>query len=330
MDVGRAKKHRGFAETAATPLIAGGLTLIALDLARRIFRHTQLFCPSRDPEKSWNPEDYGIDKRSVDEHWFETDDGELLHGWYCRSENPVASGVLCHGNTGNLTTIATIVPHLQDSGINVLLFDYRGFGKSTGTPSFAGVVADAVTAGRFHDRIRPKSLPSILYGYSLGGAIAAQAIRHHPFDGLILQSTFTNLPELARATWPRLPLHLVAGSVFDTRSVLKHLNVPLLLIHGSADEAVPCWMAHSLYDSCASPKRLYIVNGGLHKDCYQRDPDKLIWAVNQFAIELPIRPHKLDAPAPSAVDQWIDAAFRYVRRQLRRNDNHHNLTLSHP
>jgi fermentation-respiration switch protein FrsA (DUF1100 family) len=318
MLVRRANKYRSFAETAATPLLAGGITFLALDLARRIFRHTQLFCPSHVPEKSWNPEDYGIARRSMEELWFETDDGEMLHGWYCRSDKPIASGVLCHGNTGNLTTIAAIIPHLQDSGINVLLFDYRGFGKSTGTPSFGGVVADTVAAARFHDRIRPRHLPSILYGYSLGGAIAAQAIRHHPFDGLILQSTFTNLPDMAKATWPRLPLHLVAGSVFDTKTVLRHLNVPLLIIHGSADESVPCWMAHTLYDSCASQKGIYLVDGGMHKDCYLRDPDKLIWVINQFAAGLPVRDHHLDTPAPSAVDQWIDAAFRYVRRHLRR------------
>ncbi|HEY4641184.1 MAG TPA: alpha/beta fold hydrolase [Thermoanaerobaculia bacterium] len=316
--VRRAKQHRSFAETATTPLIAGGLAVLALDVARRVFRHTQLFCPSHEPEKSWNPADYGIKRESVDELWFETDDGEMLHGWYCKADHPIASGVLCHGNTGNLTTIATIIPPLQDSGINVLIFDYRGFGKSTGSPSFAGVVGDAITAGRFHDTIRPKHLPSILYGYSLGGAIAAQAIRHHPFDGLILQSTFTNLPDMAKATWPRLPLHLVAGSVFDTKNVLKHLNVPLLVIHGSADESVPCWMAHQLYDACQSNKKLFIVDGGLHKDCFVRDPDNLVWAINQFASQLPPRPQQLEFDPPSAVDHWIDAAFRYVRRHLRR------------
>ena len=94
MQVRRAKKYRGFAEAAATPLIAGGLTFLALDLARRIFRHTQLFCPSREPDKSWNPADYGINRELVDELWFETDDGEMLHGWYCRAEKPIASAVL--------------------------------------------------------------------------------------------------------------------------------------------------------------------------------------------------------------------------------------------
>ena len=101
--------------------------------------------------------------------------------------------------------------------------------------------------------------------------------------------------------------------------MLGHLNVPLMIIHGSADESVPCWMAHTLYDSCASNKRIYIVEGALHKTCFATDPDKLVWAINQFASELPVRARDAVIEEPhSAVDQWIDAAFRYVRRQLRR------------
>jgi len=100
--------------------------------------------------------------------------------------------------------------------------------------------------------------------------------------------------------------------------VLKHLNVPLMIIHGGADESVPCWMAHALYDACASQKRIYIVDGALHKTCYASDSDRLIWAVNQFAADLPVRPRALHHEQPSPVDEWVDAAFRYVRRQLRR------------
>jgi alpha-beta hydrolase superfamily lysophospholipase len=306
-------------ESAATPLLAGALAVAAVDIARRLFRHTQLFCPKREPEISWNPADYGIPRDRVDEVWFETNDGELLHGWYCRAERPVASGVFCHGNTGNLTTTAPIIPHLLDAGFSVLMFDYRGFGRSSGRPSFSGVVADGVCAARFHERIRPKQLPSILYGYSLGGAIAAQVIRHHPFDALILQSTFTNLPDITRATWPRLPLHLFAGNLFDTKGVLPHLKVPLMIIHGSSDEVVPAWMAQALYDACPSMKRIYMVEGALHKTCYDVDSDRLIWAVNQFIADLPHAHYEpLGEEKPGAVDQWIDAAFRYVRRQLRR------------
>src|SRR6185436_10712826 len=193
----RRRRRNSLADLVAVPLLIGG-ALAGAEIGRRIFRRTQLFCPSREPLISWDPTDYGIRPGAVEERWFESPDGETLHGWYCRAEHPKASAVFCHGNTGNLTTSADVIPHLLNAGFNVLFFDYRGFGKSSGRASFGGVVSDGITASRFHEEIRPKDLPSILYGYSLGGAVAAQVIRRHPFDALILQSTFTNLRDLAR------------------------------------------------------------------------------------------------------------------------------------
>jgi alpha-beta hydrolase superfamily lysophospholipase len=238
------------------------------------------------PAISWDPADYGIPAGAVEEHWIETSDGEMLHAWYCRSEKPVASGVFCHGNTGNLTTSADCIPHLLNAGFNVLFFDYRGFGRSTGIASLGGVVSDGITAARFHDKIRPKDLPSVLYGYSLGGAVAAQVIRRHRFDGLILQSTFTSLTAITRALYRRLPMHWLAGNFFDTLAVIRTLSVPLLILHGDADETIPHSMARELHDACAARKQLHIVPGGMHKDLYIRDGDALVWAVNQFATEI--------------------------------------------
>lgn len=305
-------------EAAAKPLVAAGAAVLALDVARRIYRHTQIFCPSTEPVKSWNPSDYGIPREAVTEYWFETPDGEELYGWYCRSPKPIASALYCHGNTGNLTTSAEIIPHVLAAGINIFFFDYRGFGRSSGRPSLRGVIADGITAARFHDKIRPHSIPSILYGYSLGGAIAAQVVRHHPFDGLILQSTFTTLPELTRELYPRVPLHLVAGGDFDTLRAIRNLHVPLLLLHGHNDETVPCWMAHTLYEACPTQKTIQVVEGGLHKDLYVRDPDSLIWAINRFATSLPKQtplPPREDQPM---LDRVLDSAFRALRRTLRR------------
>ena len=311
------------AKSAATPIMVGGATIVLFDVFRRVFRHVQLFVPSREPARSWNPDDYGIPRERVTEHWFETPDGEMLYGWYCRAENPLASGVFCHGNTGNLTTSAEAVAVLVNSGFNVLMFDYRGFGKSTGRPSFTGVIADGVTAARLHDEIRPKHLPSLLYGFSLGGAVAAQVMRHHPFDGLILQSTFTSLPDVTRAVWPRLPLHHFAGNFFDTRSAIANLKVPLLVLHGAADEVVPTWMAHALLDACkVVHKQIHVVDGGLHKDIYERAPEDLVAAITRFILELPHQEVMLDVPKPSAIDQAIDLAFRAVRRKLRRRVRH--------
>jgi pimeloyl-ACP methyl ester carboxylesterase len=302
-------------------LLFGAAAVVAADLGRRAFRHAQLFCPDRKPVKSWDPSDYGIPVDQVENVWFETPDGEMLFGWYCRSPRPIASAVFCHGNTGNLTTVGELMPHLLDAGFNVLLFDYRGFGRSTGIASIGGVISDGITAARFHDSIRPPELPSILYGYSLGGAIAAQVIRHHRFDALILQSTFTSIPDIARATWPRLPLHLFAGDFFDTLGVVKNLRVPLLILHGSDDEVCPNWMARQLHDACTAPKRLYTVQGGLHKDLFVRDADSLVWVINQFITGLPESKQEdsVAGPKAAAVEEIIDSVFRYVRRHFRRS-----------
>jgi alpha-beta hydrolase superfamily lysophospholipase len=316
--VRRRTRNKLLVETATTSLVFGGLAIAGLDIARRLFRHTQIFCPQRPPVRSWDPEDYGIPRDRVQQEWFESPDGELLYAWYCRTEQPIASAVFCHGNTGNLTTVAEVMPFLLAAGYNVLLFDYRGYGRSSGLPSFGGVVADGITAAQFHDTIRPKELPSMLYGFSLGGAVAAQVIQHHPFDGLILQSTFTSLPDIARAVFPRFPLHRLAGNLFDTRNVIRRLRVPLVVIHGTADEVCPSWMAHSMYDDCPSPKKLQMVDGGLHKDLFIRDPESIVGTLRQFVSGLPsTRPAIIDREQ-SSVDAIIDSAFRYARRYLRR------------
>jgi alpha-beta hydrolase superfamily lysophospholipase len=315
----RRKKKSVHLPDPASSLLIGSAVILALDVGRRLFRRSQLFCPDRKPVISWNPADYGIPNERTEVLSFETDDGELLYGWYCRAKNPIASALYFHGNTGNLTTTAHVMPHLLDAGINILLFDYRGFGRSTGSPSFSGIIDDGVTAARLHERIRPKNVPSILYGYSLGGAIAAQIIRRHPFDGFILQSTFTNLPDLARVAFPRVPLHLFSGRLFDTLKVVRDLNVPLLLIHGSNDEVCPASMAQQLHDACsAASKKLILVEGGLHKSLFEReDAQSLVWEINRFATELRCTPHVMQH-SPSPVELLLDRALRFMRRQRRR------------
>src|SRR5581483_8595847 len=102
----------------SVPLVVGGVVILVLDAGRRLFRRAQLFCPSRDPILTWNPEDYGLPRERSEEVWIESPDGQMLHGWYCRAENPIASGLYCHGNTGNMTTTAHAMPRLLESGIN--------------------------------------------------------------------------------------------------------------------------------------------------------------------------------------------------------------------
>ncbi len=312
------RRRTTLSDLIGLPLLVGGAAIAAADLGRRIFRHTRIFCPTSAPLRGWEPSAYGIPDGAVDEHWIETPDGEFLHAWYCRAENPIASGVFCHGNTGNLTISAEVIPHLLNAGFNVLFFDYRGFGRSTGHASYAGVIADGVTAARFHEHIRPKGLPSILYGFSLGGGVAAQVIRRHAFDALILQSTFTSLPQVTRALFPRLPLHLFAGNLFDTLSVVRNLQVPLLVMHGTDDEVCPCWMAHEIHGACKAHKRLHCVEGGKHKDLFLRDPSSLIAALSGFLAEIPQSRRTFSVEEPPPIEQWVNSALRALRRTLRR------------
>jgi uncharacterized protein len=312
------KRPRSLLDMLALPLAVGGALLLAAGLVRRMLRRTKIFNPSPDPEHGWDPIAYGIPAGSCEEHWIETPDGEQLYAWYCRAEHPTASALFCHGNRGNLTVSADVIPHLLAANLNVLMFDYRGYGRSSGTPSYEGVLDDAVTAARFHDSIRPAALPSILYGYSLGGAVAGQVVRRHAFDGLILQSTFTNLTAISRLHHPNVPLHLLAGNLFDTLDSVRKLKIPLLIIHGSADESIPPSMAHELYEAGPTAKRIHIVEGGLHGDLFTRDSAALIQTIAQFIAEIPQETRPFPIEQPSKVDTSIDAVLRLVRRALRR------------
>lgn len=283
-------------ERPGVPLIASvaGLALAGLvgaaEIARRLFRNARLFNPSRAPVRSWDPADYGLDSHSVDVLTFRSDDGETLHAWYVHAERPIASVLFCHGSTGNLTTSSETIRHLTRHGINVFAFDYRGFGRSSGRPSIRGVIRDALAAARRHDLVRPMGLPSVLYGYSLGGAIAAQLAQRHEFGGLILQSTFTSLPDVARTSFPRFPMHLISGRELDTIEVVSSLRIPLYVIHGSADETVPCSMGCRIYDRCPAEKAIEIIKDGQHRNLFDVAADRIALGVIRFVKRLRSRP----------------------------------------
>jgi len=271
---------------AGLAVAAGAFILLSLEVARRRFRHSLIFCPDRDPLVSWNPADHRLPPERVLDLRFPGPNGETLHGWYCQAERPIASALYCHGNSGNLTYSAAVIPHLLSAGISVFLFDYCGFGKSDGVPSLGGVVADARAAAREHDRLRPREVPSIAYGYSLGGAIAARLVSEHRFDGLVLQSTFTNVREMARLQSRRFPLHLISGNFFDTRRILSRLEIPVMMIHGTKDEVIPVRMARELVSACRVPSELHLIDGGEHKNLYQRDGEAILKRLQTFVSNL--------------------------------------------
>jgi uncharacterized protein len=200
-----------------------------------------------------------------------TEDGERLHGWWIPAEgSPAAHVLLCHGNAGNVGDRVVHAALLTAAGLDVLLFDYRGYGRSSGRPSEPGTYRDARAARRALLE-QPGVDPSrLLYlGESLGGAVALVLALEAPPAGLILQSTFTSVRDLARLHYPLIPKRLVPDAYPSSRRIAD-LHAPLLVLHGDRDEIAPPSHAERLYAAAKEPKRLHVVAQAGHNDLVAR------------------------------------------------------------
>jgi fermentation-respiration switch protein FrsA (DUF1100 family) len=307
---------------SVTLVLAGGLIAASAEGARLLFRNLNLFMPSRKPASSWDPTDYGIDASRVSQIEFESADGHILHGWYCRSAAPVASLLFCHGNKGNMTDSAPAIPALLEAGLNIFSFDYRGYGRSSGLPTVGGLIEDAISAAEQHEKLRPRDIPSILYGYSLGGAVALQLSHRWHFDGLVLQSTFTNLRDMARHRYPSTPIHRVAGGELDSVDAISRAELPTVVVHGTHDKTVPSWMAHKLFEASARGRELVLVDGGAHTKLFAIDSARVVDSIRRLALRIRA---EVEAPAhkgalPARVNYPVRRGFRRLLRALRNGD----------
>ena len=230
-------------------------------LTRRLL-NSLLFFPSR--EIAQTPGHAGLPFRDLA---IETSDGELLHGWWIEAPRPSAGHVLlCHGNGGSVGDRVLHLRLLRDAGLDVLVFDYRGYGRSSGKADEAGTYTDA-RAARAALLSRPGVDPSslILLGESLGGAVALALALDDAPRGLILQSAFTSVRDMARVHYPFIPRALVPDA-YPSLSRIARLRAPLLVLHGERDEVVPLAHGRALFDAAPGPKRMEILPGLGHND----------------------------------------------------------------
>src|SRR5438067_1231402 len=191
-----------------------------------------------------------------------------LHGWWVAGAGSQPKVLLyLHGNGGNVSTNIDDIAPLRELGYSVFMLDYRGYGQSEDAfPSEKTVYADAEEAWDF---LRGRGIDPanvVIYGHSLGAAIAIELALHHPeAGGLIAESAFTSIPDMAKLKplYALLPTQLL-NQQFDSIRKVRRLQLPVLYIHGTADEVVPFWMGEELFRASGGDKRFVAVGGGLH------------------------------------------------------------------
>jgi hypothetical protein len=221
-----------------------------------------VFHPSRYPEGNWQPA--GL---QFEDAWFRSEDGTKLHGWFVPHEKPRAVVLFCHGNGGSLATWSDALRTLHDRvGVTVMGFDYRGYGRSEGTPSEDGIFADARAARRWlATRVGISEKQIVVMGRSLGGAVAIDLAT----DGaraLIIESTFTSMPEVGHAMFPWLPMRTIMQTQFDSITKIREYHGPLLQSHGTGDHLLPYGMGLQLFEAANEPKKFVSIPGGDHQD----------------------------------------------------------------
>lgn len=198
-----------------------------------------------------------------DEINFKTKDGLDISGWYIPAENEKGVLLFCHGNAGNISHRLDSIKIFNSLNLSVLIFDYRGYGKSKGKPSEYGTYLDAEAAWDYLVNVKRKSSTSIiLFGRSLGGAVAAEiATRKNP-AALIIESCFTSVPDLGKTFYPWLPIKLLSKFKYSTIDKIGSINCPKLIIHSPDDEIISFRHGEMLYEKAFQPKEFLKIKGG--------------------------------------------------------------------
>jgi len=237
------------------------------------FEKSLIFFPTRYPDGDWDVDAVGRGSGCVvTDCYYESEDGTRLHSWWCRSDTsdpdrPVL--LLFHGNAGNLSHRADLMLELATRiDAEVVLAGYRGYGRSQGTPSENGLYADARAAWSFvtgEHGVDPGRV--VVFGKSLGGAVAVNLAEEREPGGLIVESSFTAIPDMAAHHYPFVPKILVRTRM-ESLAKIGAIRCPLLVVHSRADEVVPFEMGRRLFEAAPQPKSFHVVEGAGHNETW--------------------------------------------------------------
>jgi len=254
-------------------MVSGAISVLAsiglLSGMLYLMQPSMVFFPSRDLTAT--PGQWGLAYEDVT---IDTDDGLKLHGWFVPHERSSKVLLFLHGNGGNISHRGESLRIFQRLGLNVLIIDYRGYGRSEGTPSEDGLYEDARTAWRYLTEIRGyRAGQIILFGRSLGGAVAAKLATEKQPAKVILESTFSSARDMASSLMPALSKIVVLRYRFDSLAHIAQLQAPLLVLHSPDDETVPFRLGEKLYEAADAPKQFVKLKGDHNNGFIGSQPD---------------------------------------------------------
>lgn len=262
-------------------LLAAAAGILILAFAVTSIENRLIFFPPRYPTGFPTQK---VNEEQVEDLWLTTADGVRINAFFL--SNPASRQVLLwfHGNAENIGYGLGQMQALARVGTNILAVDYRGYGKSEGEPSETGVYHDADAAydylvGQRH--FQPQDV--LIYGHSLGGAVAVNLACHRPCGGLIVQASFTSVRAMARRMFENPVIPLFAWPRFNSLDRIRQVHAPILIVHGTRDQVVPIAMARELFAAAPEPKWFYPVEGAGHNDLLETGGEQYLARLQQFA-----------------------------------------------
>jgi fermentation-respiration switch protein FrsA (DUF1100 family) len=234
---------------------------VGFGLMLYILQSKFLYCPVR--RVRYSPEELGLE---FEEITITASDGVKLNGWYIPAPNAKFTMLFLHGNGGNIAHRLDSIQLFYNLGLNCFIFDYRGYGKSTGKPTEQGTYLDATAAYEWLTKekgIKPRDI--IIFGRSLGGSIAAELARKTETGSLILESAFTSYVAMGKKFYWYMPVKWFARYRYNTLEYIRDVKCPVMVIHSPDDEIIPFEFGRQLYIAANEPKKFVEISGG-HND----------------------------------------------------------------
>jgi fermentation-respiration switch protein FrsA (DUF1100 family) len=247
-------KGRGMISRISLIILIGGVFIFGY---LRYFEKKGIYYPTK--EIVFTPADIGLKYKDI---FFETEDNLKLNGWFIPIDNPRGTLLFCHGNAGNISHRIEIIEIFHKLGLNVFIFDYRGYGKSQGNPSEEGLYKDAQAAYQYilsRQDIDKKRI--VIYGKSIGANIATDLASKVEAAAFISEGGFTSAYDMGRRLFPYLPIRWIITVKFNALEKIRNISAPKLIIHSRDDEIVPFEMGEKLFAAAAQPKEFYQMQG---------------------------------------------------------------------